>query len=430
MHSRATIIKLHGDYLDQRSLNTAEELASYPAAQKKLLAQVLDEYGLIVCGWSADWDTALVNAIENTRSRRYTMVWSAYGTIGEKAGDLIAQHDATVIHGMSADEFFPDVVKRLEALALMSETPISRDMTVARLKRAITAGDRIEIFDTVDRSTTKVLDSALNTERHPVWVRRDADDVLPTVFGTSLKNYRAEADTVLHLLATGAFHDSASFDRMWLRPVSRLFKMRKAPPNVYHDALEKLRHYPALLAVFTVGVAAVLAGREELLAQLMIDPIRPNPLGDNDPPPSAAVCLSPVDILEEAVLAHPAAGLQGKGWFPQSHQVRTDIREPLRDIEPDDDVFQEACSRFELLASMLAIDAGAGAPLGCRYPWLGEYVQDRSWQTQHGLAARIGQEITENWPLIQGGAFGGLTRRAHAALATVSRWNRYNSFKQ
>ncbi|OLE21182.1 MAG: hypothetical protein AUG49_22655 [Catenulispora sp. 13_1_20CM_3_70_7] len=90
MHSRATIIKLHGDYLDQRSLNTAEELASYPAAQKKLLAQVLDEYGLIVCGWSADWDTALVNAIENTRSRRYTMVWSAYGTIGEKAGDLIA----------------------------------------------------------------------------------------------------------------------------------------------------------------------------------------------------------------------------------------------------------------------------------------------------------------------------------------------------
>jgi hypothetical protein len=43
----ACIIKLHGDYLDPRFLNTGDELAKYPRAVSKLLDQVLDEYGIV-----------------------------------------------------------------------------------------------------------------------------------------------------------------------------------------------------------------------------------------------------------------------------------------------------------------------------------------------------------------------------------------------
>jgi hypothetical protein len=52
-HARATVIKLHGDYLDvEAMLNTPAELATYDPAVRGLLARVLDEYGLIVLGWS------------------------------------------------------------------------------------------------------------------------------------------------------------------------------------------------------------------------------------------------------------------------------------------------------------------------------------------------------------------------------------------
>ncbi|MET7831341.1 SIR2 family protein [Micromonospora sediminicola] len=76
-HARCTVIKLHGDYARIDQLNTVEELSHYSSPLKALLDRVLDEYGLIINGWSGDWDHALVAAIEGTRSRRYPLYWSS-----------------------------------------------------------------------------------------------------------------------------------------------------------------------------------------------------------------------------------------------------------------------------------------------------------------------------------------------------------------
>jgi hypothetical protein len=82
-HAKATVIKLHGDYADLEQRNTADELAEYPEALAAYLGRVLDEYGLIVSGWSAEWDTALVRALEEMRSRRYPLFWSSLSTSAE-----------------------------------------------------------------------------------------------------------------------------------------------------------------------------------------------------------------------------------------------------------------------------------------------------------------------------------------------------------
>ncbi|POX57863.1 hypothetical protein C3492_41360, partial [Streptomyces sp. Ru62] len=68
-HSQVTVIKLHGDYTDLEQRNTVDELKTHHEELQQLLERVLDEYGLIVCGWSADGDKALVRAVEGTRSR-------------------------------------------------------------------------------------------------------------------------------------------------------------------------------------------------------------------------------------------------------------------------------------------------------------------------------------------------------------------------
>jgi len=71
VHAPTTVIKLHGDYLSLGLRNTPDELTSYPEEIKTLLARVFDEYGLLVVGWSAEYDTALVEALESAPSRRY-----------------------------------------------------------------------------------------------------------------------------------------------------------------------------------------------------------------------------------------------------------------------------------------------------------------------------------------------------------------------
>lgn len=63
VHSKCTVIKVHGDYLDARIKNTDAELEEYSRAMNALLDQVFDNFGLLIVGWSGECDTALRSAI-------------------------------------------------------------------------------------------------------------------------------------------------------------------------------------------------------------------------------------------------------------------------------------------------------------------------------------------------------------------------------
>ena len=65
IHTKCCVFKVHGDYLDTRIRNTPAELDQYPPEFDQLLDRISDEFGLIICGWSAEWDGAL-------RSKRFT----------------------------------------------------------------------------------------------------------------------------------------------------------------------------------------------------------------------------------------------------------------------------------------------------------------------------------------------------------------------
>ena len=72
-HTSCYILKLHGDYKDARILNTDAELSAYPEQYEVALDRILDEHGLIVCGWSGEWDHALRAAFLRAPNRRYTV---------------------------------------------------------------------------------------------------------------------------------------------------------------------------------------------------------------------------------------------------------------------------------------------------------------------------------------------------------------------
>ncbi len=108
VHSKCTLIKLHGDYTDTRIKNTFAELSHYSDELNALLDCIFDEFCLIVCGWSAEWDTALRNAILRCKNRRFPTYWLAKGMLTEEAQRIIQHRRAEVIPIDNADQFFTE----------------------------------------------------------------------------------------------------------------------------------------------------------------------------------------------------------------------------------------------------------------------------------------------------------------------------------
>jgi hypothetical protein len=104
-HQNCVLLKVNGDYLDLRFRNTVDELTDCDPRLTSLLDRVFDEYGLIVCGWSTDWDIGLRAAIERARSLRFTCYWAHHGPMGVSARGLVNSRRAVPIPIVDANKF-------------------------------------------------------------------------------------------------------------------------------------------------------------------------------------------------------------------------------------------------------------------------------------------------------------------------------------
>ena len=152
-HIACCVFKVHGDYMDPLIRNTQSELEEYPPEIDTLLDRVFDEYGLIVCGWSAEWDTALRNALSRAQSRRFSTYWAARGELGDHARQLVNHRGAQVISIQDADRFFQTIQESVESIEEYSKPhPLSTESAV-RNSEALSVGRRIS--DTTFRIMSK-----------------------------------------------------------------------------------------------------------------------------------------------------------------------------------------------------------------------------------------------------------------------------------
>ena len=115
-HTRCTVVKLNGDYMDTRIKNTPEELAAYDPAVDSLLDRVIDEYGFIVSGWSAESDAALRAAFERNQNQRYTVFWASRNPPRQDAVRLIKQRGGEFVKIKDPDTFFTRIGEGLAKL--------------------------------------------------------------------------------------------------------------------------------------------------------------------------------------------------------------------------------------------------------------------------------------------------------------------------
>lgn len=370
-HSPATIIKLHGDYKDLGSRNTPEELENYPEEWNILLRQIFDEYGLVISGWSAEWDIALVDALESSPNRRYPMYWDNRSSRGENAQRLLNARQGQVIQAAGADELFAGLLSSIEAIDRLTHSPLSTAMAIAQLKRYLP--DPVRRIDLHDLVMGVVEEVATAVGEQPLSINGLNGDKIQAVYEQHLRS----TSSLIHLLITGVTHDiDGTHDRLWVDALQRLVDAGTAPISQGMHTLNDARLYPALLALTAMGVTTVRRARDGLFIKLLTQVEGRDHMGTSDPIPVAQL-LHPQRILDKNTInAFPKWG--NTNWIhPASHLLKSDIQPFFESLIPLEAEYVQAFHGFEFRFGFVQENINDGTR-GLR-AMSGEYIGERGW---------------------------------------------------
>ena len=399
-----TVVKVHGDYLDVRFRNTPKELATFDREMNRLLDRIFDEYGLIVCGWSATTDLALQAALERAPSRRYMTYWCARSGLSETAQRLVTTRRAEVISGKDANSVFTELLEKVRDLADLDYPPLTTQMQVARVKRYLEEGEnaRIRLYDLVSEETERVV-TRLNGPAFPIAGPRI---VSSKEVASRLKQYTRLCESLVALTSTGCRWAGPDHIGLWVQTIQRV-----TPEDFSPDvgSLGATRSAPTLLLLFGGALAARAVERSDIIARLLVG-IAVKDASQRHP---VFRIMVPTKLLrEDDAEAFPELG---GSQAPGSEYLLQTLRSWLRPMLPNDADYTDAFDFFEYLYALLHLDARQEANERVWAP-LGRFAFRRAFQRDQlpAITADIGRQGHE-WPYLQAGLFGGsLTRLLRA----------------
>ncbi len=405
-HQRCLVVKLHGDYLDDRIKNTEAELAAYDSRMDAYLDRILDEFGLIACGWSGDWDPALRSALERCKSRRYTTTWVTVGEPSALADRLIALRGAQVVSTTGADAFFVSLTEKVVSLAdLGAAPPASVATAVASLKRYV-AEDRHRVR----------LDDLVMKEASRLAGQLAADfpfdgGASPTLELAATRVRRMDAAT--EILRALFFHGCrlavAGQEPIFLRAIALL-----APPeNVggYQFWIDMAR-YPMASIAYAGAFGALAAGNYRLLRKLLLFSYRVNGR-------ERIACdrLTAASVLPTGA-ANALFGGQNR-HTPTSDHLANVVGHLATGLHPDPDTLFDELEIWVALAHLDAVRDLKSPPLWMppgRFAWRGRWHDGH----QPGLLLAEATAAGSDWPPIAAGWFGGKVERCNEVNAAFT----------
>jgi hypothetical protein len=342
----------HIRVLDPR-VSAMHSARGYDSRMDALLDRVLDEFGLIVCGWSAEWDTALRAAIARQPSRRFTTYWSARGELTSEARDLIAKRDAKLIVGRDANGLFTEIESKVAALAEVDRPhPLSVEIATAELKRYLPdERARIRLEDLVMGEAERAAQASA-AKLFPA----DGPSSIEDTQGR-IARYQAAVEILHVLLAVGCWHSAGtSQDRLWSRALERLADFPEIEGGLSRNI--GLRRYPALICLYAAGIAALAAERWSTLREVLLGRQVIDTRGNGVP---YVAGVNPItafaDVDLQGVLHPTRQGMRLR--TPISDYLREQLREALQPVVSADALYTEAFDRFEFLLGMTLIDLRA-----------------------------------------------------------------------
>lgn len=262
-HSPCTILKLHGDVRDVRSLNTAAELERYKPVLDQHLDRILDEYGLIVCGWSGVWDHALRAAIQRAPNRRYSTWWAHCGDMAPEAIALADIRRAMRISISGADSFYTELADKIDTIARLSQPPpASVELLVARAKRYLARFEyRIELSDLVQTECDRVRAACLSDS----FAGSSTFD--QELFRTIIQRYENACAPIVAMMGCIGRWGDATSEQACLDAISVLAAPRRHTAS-QHEIYHAVASYPAVLCFTAYGLGLTKARRWAALWRL------------------------------------------------------------------------------------------------------------------------------------------------------------------
>ena len=357
-HIQHLVFKVHGDYLDTRIRNTEAELAQYPEEIDGLLDRIFDEYGLVVCGWSGDWDPALRAALERASSRRYTTYWTTRSRPSAIAQRLIAHRKAEVIQIEDANTFFEKVKEDVTAIEEYAKPhPLSVDVAVTKLKRYMAEPrHRIRLADLVDETVEEVV-AATSADAFSA-TATEADSVSVT---SRVRAYDAACSKLTPISVVAGRWAEAEHWPTWHRALERLGARKPIKGGIYSSALRDLQRYPATLLLYALGLGAVEGHRLDFLKSLLAVHIG----GTNEEESAAVEVLQPTDLFEQGQQAMKGLAGMDRRPAPLSDWIHDALRLPAQRILHDNTRFTRVFDELEILIAVAA---------GRVQEWLGHYT--------------------------------------------------------
>jgi len=414
-HAPCTVVKLHGDYLDARIKNTPDELAKYDRRIDRLLDRVFDEFGLVVSGWSGDWDEALVRAISRCKSRRFTTYWTLRGKPSDAARRLVDLRRADCITTVGADEFFHELGEKVQSLASFDPPhPLSAKTAVATMKRYLVEDRyRIQLDDLVRGEVERVM-AATSATKMPVSGSRD----VVAEARLRLSQYEAAAAIVRDLFVTAGRWCTPAHSELLIESIERLGNQ---PETGGVTVLINLRRYPSVLVLYAGGIAAVASGNLRVLRTLLLGPRLRNDRADGVRRPAVQELYpqAVLDSREGSAVLTPSQ----ETHTPLNNHLFEVLREPLRDAIPGDEEYSEFFDLFEYLLALVYVDSLVAD--GASTPWfpVGRFGWRSRWRQTPAVVERLAREadaMGDQWVGVSFGLFGSFARFKTAA-ATVGK---------
>ncbi|MBG9820243.1 SIR2 family protein [Bacillus safensis] len=264
-HADCTILKIHGDYRDTRFKNITDELESYSTNLSVLLQHIFDDYGLIVSGWSAEWDTALRDTIKSVKGRRYSWYWHSFSeTINEKADELINFRDANlIIDSGGADHFFREIKETVFSISKLKKiNPESTQIKIKRLKDYIQNGNESAIRDLFTNESRDVINKInkfdSNQEETMELMKQWIEEIKVIVKPISVLS------SILAFYGKGDYQE-----RLLIETLERFTSIKNSDGRV---SLLGLKQLPLQAIFYSMGVSLTMRRKYKLLDEIMMKP--------------------------------------------------------------------------------------------------------------------------------------------------------------
>jgi hypothetical protein len=392
-HQDAVVVKVNGDYKQTNVKNLSSELESYSEPIQRIIDRVFQEYGLIVCGWSGEYDTRLRQSLQECGTHRYSTYWTYYSNLGDIASELVAHRDAFTIHHDGAISLFTDLQGRVQSLADAEEgepltTPIARE----RAKRYLPREEhRIDLADLIRETAERTGKHVQNEERFPLSSGQLDDDFSVE---ERYREYGNLAQTIVAVVMTCAYWggDTVNSGEDPISDSLSTLSPSQSPTSQFNGRLNDLRRYPATLVLYGAGLAGMAGDNWDLVSTLLTNSVEISNVRSSQPSQ---------DLPAKALHPQRLTGEWGRGLDREGAEqsLRSSMKETLEDPGMEffvsENQYERAFENFEVLFDVLWYAESGGdhvVALGTTY-----------WGDALNRIEEAVEEQQENWEPIRTG---------------------------